>query len=105
LSKLLSCRAFVLRQYLPLAFLVAFILAMAWPLPGQAVLSPAVMGVHVVTFVNTCMVFFISGLMLRTDELKQAFRRTAATGEGQQSLAASRFGRVFFGGGQDVALG
>jgi hypothetical protein len=46
------------------------------------------MGVHVVTFINICMVFFISGLTLRTDELKQAFRRTAATGEEQQTLAA-----------------
>jgi hypothetical protein len=70
----------VLRQYLPLAFLVAFIFAMAWPVPGQAVLAPAVMGVHIVTFVNICTVFFISGLTLRTDELKAAFSRTAATG-------------------------
>jgi sodium/bile acid cotransporter 7 len=71
----------VLRQYLPLAFLVAFIMAMAWPVPGQYVLHPSVMGVHIVTFVNICTVFFISGLTLRTNELKQAFRRTAATGE------------------------
>lgn len=87
-----SCRAFVLRQYLPLAFLVAFILAMAWPLPGQAVLAPAVMGVHIVTFVNICTVFFISGLTLRTQELRQAFSRTAATGERTQHSTAGSTG-------------
>lgn len=79
----------MLRQYLPLAFLVAFVFAMAWPLPGQKVLEPAVMGVHVVTFINICTVFFISGLTLRTDELMVAFRRTAAVGESGPYVAAA----------------
>ncbi|KAF8055941.1 MST4 [Scenedesmus sp. PABB004] len=75
-----AVKAYVLRNYLPLAFLVAFVVAMAWPLPGRVVLSPSVMGVHVVTFINICIVFFISGLTLNTNELRAAFTRTAALG-------------------------
>eukprot|EP00879_Flechtneria_rotunda_P008696 GHRR01009109.1.p2 GENE.GHRR01009109.1~~GHRR01009109.1.p2 ORF type:complete len:214 (+),score=39.85 GHRR01009109.1:147-788(+) len=79
-AMLFDCRAYIIRIYLPLAFAVAFIISMAWPLPGQVFLKPAVMGVHVITFINICIVFFISGLTLRTDELKAAFSRTAAVG-------------------------
>ena len=32
-------------------------------------------GVHVVIFFNICTVFFISGLLLRTDELRSALTR------------------------------
>eukprot|EP00879_Flechtneria_rotunda_P027179 GHRR01029057.1.p4 GENE.GHRR01029057.1~~GHRR01029057.1.p4 ORF type:complete len:105 (+),score=29.74 GHRR01029057.1:147-461(+) len=80
-AMLFDCRAYIIRIYLPLAFAVAFIISMAWPLPGQVFLKPAVMGVHVITFINICIVFFISGLTLRTDELKAAFSRTAAVGQ------------------------
>lgn len=44
----------MLRNYLPVAFFVAFVIAMAWPVPGQVVLAPAFKGVHIVTFVNIC---------------------------------------------------
>lgn len=37
-------------------------------------------GVHVVTFVCICIVFFISGLTLRTDELKQSLTRRTILG-------------------------
>jgi SBF-like CPA transporter family (DUF4137) len=39
-----------------------------------------VKGVHVVTFINICIVFLISGLTLRTDELKDALTRRTITG-------------------------
>ncbi|WIA38881.1 hypothetical protein OEZ86_002156 [Tetradesmus obliquus] len=50
------------------------------------------MGVHIVTFVNICTVFFISGLTLRTQELWQAFSRTAATDERTQHSTAGSTG-------------
>lgn len=43
-------------------------------------MMPQVHGVHVVVFINICIVFFISGLTLRTDELKDAFTRRTAAG-------------------------
>ena len=73
-------RAFFLKNNLPIQFMVAFVLAMAWPWLGAQVLAPQVAGVHVVTFLNIVAVFFISGLTLRTDELKDAFDRRGALG-------------------------
>ncbi|KIZ06026.1 hypothetical protein MNEG_1933 [Monoraphidium neglectum] len=71
---------FVVTNYLVVAFVVAFTIAMAWPLPGAKVLEPQVVGVHIITFINICIVFFISGLTLRTDELKTALTRRNALG-------------------------
>jgi sodium/bile acid cotransporter 7 len=109
----------LIRNYLVVAFVVAFTVALAAPAPGQAVLKPQVVGVHVVTFINICLVvrtvrhtallslyphphphrtphpptpppppptpppppqFVISGLTLRTDELKTALTRRNAVG-------------------------
>jgi SBF-like CPA transporter family (DUF4137) len=42
--------------------------------------SVQVQGVHVVTFINICVVFFISGLTLRTDELKDALTNRTIPG-------------------------
>lgn len=50
--------------------------------------------VHVVTFVNICTVFLISGLTLRTDELKQALTR--------QTLLGTIYGFVAILGGYPV---
>eukprot|EP00899_Mesostigma_viride_P001880 jgi/Mesvir1/11693/Mv00085-RA.1 len=59
---------------------------MCWPRPGRKVLAPEVKEVHIVTFVNICAVFFISGLQLRTDELKAALSR--------KTIAGTAFGLV-----------
>ncbi len=53
---------------------------MAYPWLGQQVLKPKVKGVHVVTFVNICIIFFISGMALRTDEVKAALTRKTLPG-------------------------
>ncbi|KAI8463222.1 MAG: SBF-like CPA transporter family-domain-containing protein [Monoraphidium minutum] len=77
---LAGLRDYVLANYLVVAFVVAFTVALAAPLPGQRALEPVVAGVHVVTFINICIVFFISGLTLRTDELRTALTRRNALG-------------------------
>lgn len=77
---LANLKGFVLKNYLPLAFAAAFIVGLSWPVPGAAVLQPQVRGVHIVTFVNICIVFFISGMTLRTDELRGCFTRKTAAG-------------------------
>ena len=53
--------------------------------------------VHVVTFVNICTVFLISGLTLRTDELKQALTR--------QTLLGTVYGFIAILGGYNVHVG
>ena len=49
---------------------------------------------HVVTFVNICTVFLISGLTLRTDELKQALTR--------QTLLGTVYGFIAILGGYPI---
>eukprot|EP00898_Chlorokybus_atmophyticus_P007212 jgi/Chlat1/7492/Chrsp61S07014 len=75
-----TLKATIIRNYLPFAFFVAFVIALSWPLPGERLTRPKVAGVHVITFINICVVFFISGLTLRTDELKDAFTRKTILG-------------------------
>ncbi|KAI8476773.1 MAG: putative sodium bile acid cotransporter [Monoraphidium minutum] len=65
---------FVTRNSLPLFFLVAITAALAAPAPGRAVMAPQVAGVRVVAFMNVCLVFFVSGLQLRTAELRAVLR-------------------------------
>jgi sodium/bile acid cotransporter 7 len=66
-------RAFVVAQFLPLSFLVAVVIALAWPAPGAAVLSVTVAGgVRLVQEINIIIVFFISGLALNTSDLVKA---------------------------------
>jgi hypothetical protein len=52
---------FVVTNYLVVAFVVAFTIAMAWPLPGAKVLEPQVVGVHIITFINICIVVGAAG--------------------------------------------
>jgi sodium/bile acid cotransporter 7 len=66
-------RAFVVAQFLPLCFLVAVVIALAWPAPGTAVLSVTVAGgVRLVQELNIIVVFFISGLALNTSDMAKA---------------------------------
>ncbi|WIA30320.1 hypothetical protein OEZ86_000408 [Tetradesmus obliquus] len=73
-------RAFYLRNHLLVGFCASSVVALAWPLPGRVLYAPAVAGVHVLPFVAVALVFFISGLTLKTDELRTAFTRRAAAG-------------------------
>eukprot|EP00877_Chromochloris_zofingiensis_P005101 jgi/Chrzof1/14592/Cz09g08200.t1 len=75
-----SLQAWTIKNYLVLAFFGAFVLSLAWPWLGVQVLKPKVLDVHVITFLNICLVFFISGLTLRTDEMKASFSRRTILG-------------------------
>lgn len=52
--------------------------------------------VHVVTFINICTVFFISGLTLHTGELKQALTRRTVFG--------TVYGFIAILGGYNIAI-
>jgi solute carrier family 10 (sodium/bile acid cotransporter), member 7 len=68
-------QAFVITYYLPLAFAVAVIWAMAWPSPGKAVASVVILDdVHLIQEINMVIVFFISGLVLKTEDIKAAMK-------------------------------
>ncbi|GBF89758.1 BASS family transporter [Raphidocelis subcapitata] len=80
--------SFVSKNFLPVSFLIALTIALAWPVPGAAVMKPEIKGVRVVAFVNSFIVFLISGLQLRTAELKGLLsgRGALATAFGSVSI-------------------
>ena len=62
-------KAFCIAQFMPLSFLVAAALALAWPLPGRVVLSWQAGDVRIVQAINNAIVFLISGLTLKSGAL------------------------------------
>jgi sodium/bile acid cotransporter 7 len=70
-----AVQRFVIDNYLPLAFLVALVIALSFPLPGRAVASWHVGDVRIVQAINNFSVFLVSGLTLRTREVKKAFKQ------------------------------
>ncbi|KAK9917371.1 hypothetical protein WJX75_003627 [Coccomyxa subellipsoidea] len=70
-----AMKAFVITNYLPLAFLVALVWAMSWPEPGKVVGSWQIRDARVVQAINNFFVFLVSGLTLRTKEINTAFKQ------------------------------
>ncbi|GIL46904.1 hypothetical protein Vafri_3772 [Volvox africanus] len=67
---------FVVENYLPIAFAVALTFALAYPVPGRFLVNIVVAkNVHIIQEINMAIVFFISGLVLNTTELRTAMRR------------------------------
>jgi sodium/bile acid cotransporter 7 len=64
--------AFVIKHYLPLAFLVAITIALCWPEPGTTCLNVKVGNVHIIPELLIMVVFFISGGSLNTQDLNKA---------------------------------
>ncbi|GFR49826.1 hypothetical protein Agub_g11766, partial [Astrephomene gubernaculifera] len=72
-SRWAKTKTFVIKNYLPLAFLVALGLALAWPVPGRFLAHVSILGnVRIVQVVAMSIVFLITGLQLNTSELKRA---------------------------------
>lgn len=75
-----AVKKYVLDNSLPLFFGIATIIALAAPVVGRALAKPQLAGVRVVSFVLMFLIFFCSGLALKTRELKAAFGRRALAG-------------------------
>ncbi|KXZ49470.1 hypothetical protein GPECTOR_21g696 [Gonium pectorale] len=68
-------KAFIIKNYLPIAFLVALGLALAWPVPGKFLADLAILGnVRIVQVGSMALVFLITGLQLNTKELKRVLQ-------------------------------
>ncbi|KAL4517654.1 hypothetical protein Ndes2526B_g02058 [Nannochloris sp. 'desiccata'] len=65
---------FIKAQFLPLAFLIAVLIAMAAPAPGIAVISIEVGPFRLFQMINIIVVFFISGLTLNTKNCKATLK-------------------------------
>ncbi|GLC41291.1 hypothetical protein PLESTB_001078700 [Pleodorina starrii] len=66
-------KIFIVKNYLPLAFLVALAAALAWPVPGRFLANVSILGnVRICQVAAMVLVFLITGLQLNTSELKRA---------------------------------
>ena len=64
----------LVEYFLPLCFAVAITIALAFPLPGRVVGSWSVKDFRIVQAINNFIVFLISGLTLKTAQLRSAYR-------------------------------
>ena len=65
---------------MPLGFLVALLWALTWPLLGEAVSKPMVEGYRITPTINAMIIFVISGLTLKTDDIENAMGKEGRRG-------------------------
>ena len=80
LSRRERVQKFCIKNVLPLGFFFVLIVALAWPAPGKAVGTPKVEGYRVVQTINVVVIFIISGLTLKTDDIKDALSKEGRLG-------------------------
>lgn len=59
---------------------MVLIWALVWPAPGKAMAKPKVEGFRVVQTINVVIIFIISGLTLKTDDIKTALSKEGRGG-------------------------
>lgn len=64
----------LIKHFLPLGFLLALIIALAWPYPGDKVSSWQAGDYRIVQTINVCTIFVISGLTLKTEDIVKAMK-------------------------------
>jgi sodium/bile acid cotransporter 7 len=79
--------AFCLKWFLPLGFLLALIVGLSWPLPGEEVASWMIGDYRVVQTLNVITIFVVSGLTLKTDDIKHALSREGRVAYGYGVIA------------------
>ncbi|CAK0786867.1 hypothetical protein CVIRNUC_010081 [Coccomyxa viridis] len=67
-------KAFLIKNFLPLGFLVSIIWMIVWPWPGERVESWRVKNYSIVETLCIIIIFVISGLVLKTEELLAAIK-------------------------------
>ncbi|CAN0218663.1 unnamed protein product [Discosporangium mesarthrocarpum] len=75
-------KRFIIKNFLPLGFLVVLIVALLWPYPGVEVSKPRVEGFRLIQTINVIIIFIISGLTLKTDDIKKAMSKEGRFGFG-----------------------
>lgn len=79
-SRWVKVKTFCIRNVLPLGFVVALVWALLWPLPGEVISKPKLEGYRILSTINVLIVFLISGLTLKTDDIKKAIGKQGRWG-------------------------
>lgn len=68
-------KKFVIKQFLPLGFVIGVAWALIWDTPGHDLYAwKSPQGWKIMSTINICIIFFIFGLTLETSELKEALK-------------------------------
>lgn len=81
-SRCERARKYCIKNVLPLGFALALVIALVWPWPGKQVSKPEVEGFRVLQTLNVVIIFIISGLTLKTDDIKTALSKEGIGGFG-----------------------
>ncbi|XRB19119.1 sodium/bile acid cotransporter [Pseudoscourfieldia marina] len=71
-------KAFVIKNYLPLGLALQLIVALSLPVAGKEVSKPKVSGMRAVPAIMVICIFLVSGMGLKTDDVKAALRAPVA---------------------------
>jgi hypothetical protein len=87
ISRCLRCQcsrsqlqAFLLKWFLPLAFAVGLIIGLSWAWPGATISAWSVSEYRIIQTINVMTVFVISGLNLKSADIKSALSRQGSMG-------------------------
>jgi hypothetical protein len=87
ISRCLRCQcsraqlqAFLLKWFLPLAFAVGLIIGLSWAWPGATISAWSVSEYRIIQTINVMTVFVISGLNLKSADIKSASSRQGSMG-------------------------
>lgn len=64
----------LIKHFLPLGLLTALIWALAWPLPGRELGNIMAGEFRLISTINVCTIFFVSGLTIKTEDAKAALK-------------------------------
>ncbi|CAG9467676.1 unnamed protein product [Pedinophyceae sp. YPF-701] len=78
----------LLTHFLPLGLLLALLIGLTWPFPGKELNQLKSGDYKIISTINVVLIFFLQGLSLRTDEVKQAIRAWKAMSWGIFSIIA-----------------
>ena len=75
-------KPWLIKNYLVLGFVFVIVLALSWPLPGRELGSPKSGDFPIAQTCCIVVIFFISGLTLKTADIKKALGQPAALAYG-----------------------
>eukprot|EP01023_Acetabularia_acetabulum_P051206 TRINITY_DN5638_c0_g2_i1.p1 TRINITY_DN5638_c0_g2~~TRINITY_DN5638_c0_g2_i1.p1 ORF type:complete len:464 (-),score=27.79 TRINITY_DN5638_c0_g2_i1:1085-2371(-) len=68
-----NVKQFFTKNFLTIGLLLALFVGLSYPVPGDIIASQKLQGYNIAKTLNICTIFFISGLTLRSSEIKAAF--------------------------------
>eukprot|EP01024_Parvocaulis_polyphysoides_P049047 TRINITY_DN471_c0_g1_i10.p1 TRINITY_DN471_c0_g1~~TRINITY_DN471_c0_g1_i10.p1 ORF type:complete len:427 (+),score=41.90 TRINITY_DN471_c0_g1_i10:121-1401(+) len=71
-------KAFLLKNFLTVGLLLALFVGLTYPSPGDIIASQKMGDYNITKTMNICTIFFISGMTLRSSEIKAAFSAYSA---------------------------